>query len=135
MSGFHLHIYAVGTLSISPRTGIWQILLDFTGGTLSDLQLVFDCWDMNDWTGITGNLAKFFLGFVSIVFDTIFMLQHYVLYPDNYDNDDATGSSPTSPTAAAALIGESHSTDSNNINNQQPLVDGAEEESPPSQFV
>jgi cystinosin len=36
---------------------------------------------MGDWTGITGNLAKFFLGFVSISFDAAFMLQHYVWYP------------------------------------------------------
>ena len=58
-----------------------QILLDFSGGLLSDLQLILDCWNLGDWGGITGNLAKFFLGFVSIVFDIIFMLQHYVLYP------------------------------------------------------
>lgn len=63
---------------------VWNILLDFPGGLLSVLQLVFDCADMGDWTGITGNLAKFGLGFVSIVFDLVFMLQHYVLYtPDD----------------------------------------------------
>ena len=61
---------------------IWNILLDFTGGLLSVLQLVFDCADLGDWTGITGNSAKFGLGFVSIFFDLFFMLQHYVLYPD-----------------------------------------------------
>jgi cystinosin len=61
---------------------VWQILLDFTGGALSDTQLIFDCMELHDWSGLTGNLAKFFLGFVSIVFDTIILLQHYVLYPD-----------------------------------------------------
>mmetsp|Transcript_13023 Transcript_13023/g.20210 ORF Transcript_13023/g.20210 Transcript_13023/m.20210 type:complete len:349 (-) Transcript_13023:289-1335(-) len=64
---------------------IWNILLDFTGGTLSDLQLIMDCADIGDWAGITGNLAKLGLGSVSIVFDLIFMLQHYVLYPGNCD--------------------------------------------------
>jgi len=59
---------------------IWNILLDFTGGVLSDLQLVLDCADMNDFSGITGNPAKFGLGFVSIIFDIIFMVQHYCLY-------------------------------------------------------
>jgi cystinosin len=44
------------------------------------VQLVLDCLDIGDWTGITGNLAKFFLGFVSISFDTVFMMQHYVWY-------------------------------------------------------
>jgi cystinosin len=67
---------------------IWNILLDFSGGVLSDLQLIFDCADMGDWTGITGNLAKFGLGFVSIVFDILFMLQHYVLY-SNASGDPA----------------------------------------------
>lgn len=60
---------------------IWNILLDFTGGTLSILQLILDCADLGDWSGITGNVAKFGLGFVSITFDVIFMLQHYVLFP------------------------------------------------------
>jgi cystinosin len=62
---------------------IWNILLDFTGGILSVLQLVLDCASMGDWTGITGNVAKFVLGNVSIFFDVIFMLQHYVLYHEN----------------------------------------------------
>lgn len=61
---------------------IWNILLDFTGGILSDLQLVLDCADMGDFSGITGNLAKLGLGFVSVLFDLIFMTQHYVLYPE-----------------------------------------------------
>lgn len=64
---------------------IWAILLDFAGGSFSDLQLVMDCADMGDWTGITGNLAKLGLGSVSIVFDLIFMMQHYILYPGNCD--------------------------------------------------
>jgi uncharacterized membrane protein YGL010W len=68
------------TLLFSCALGIWQILLDFSGGVLSDLQLVFDCLDMGHWAGITGNLAKLSLGLVSICFDTVFMLQHYVWY-------------------------------------------------------
>jgi cystinosin len=59
---------------------IWNIILDFSGGMLSDLQLILDCTALGDFSGITGNLAKFGLGSVSIVFDIIFMLQHYVLY-------------------------------------------------------
>jgi cystinosin len=81
---------------------VWQILLDFTGGALSDMQLIGDCMELNDWSGLTGNLAKFFLGFVSIVFDTIILLQHYVLYPDgataSNDSDEeevlTTGDAP-----------------------------------------
>uniref|UniRef100_A0A7S4REA9 Cystinosin n=1 Tax=Ditylum brightwellii TaxID=49249 RepID=A0A7S4REA9_9STRA len=61
---------------------IWNIILDFTGGMLSLAQLLGDSADMHDWSGITGNFAKFCLGFVSIFFDIIFFFQHYVLYPD-----------------------------------------------------
>ena len=48
---------------------IWNILLDFMGGVLSTLQLVLDCWNIDDWEGIVGDPAKFGLGFVSIIFD------------------------------------------------------------------
>ena len=59
---------------------IGQILCDFIGGVLSVAQLLLDSSLQNDWSGVTGNPAKFFLGNTSILFDVIFMLQHYVLY-------------------------------------------------------
>jgi len=59
---------------------IWNILLDLTGGALSDLQLVLDCADLNDFSGITHNKAKLALGSLSIVFDFVFLFQHYCLY-------------------------------------------------------
>ncbi|KAL7437222.1 hypothetical protein ACHAXH_005506 [Discostella pseudostelligera] len=68
---------------------IWNILLDFAGGTLSIVQLIGDSiaearaqeLSNSNWmTGIVGNPAKFGLGLVSIIFDMIFMVQHYVLY-------------------------------------------------------
>jgi len=61
---------------------ISQILLDLTGGILSILQLVLDSALQNDWSGITGNPVKLGLGNVSILFDLIFILQHYWLYRD-----------------------------------------------------
>lgn len=66
---------------------IWQIVLDFGGGVLSDAQLVLDCWNLNHWSGITGNLAKFALGIVSILFDMIFLTQHYILYGSNHNGE------------------------------------------------
>eukprot|EP00054_Salpingoeca_dolichothecata_P021803 m.140773 g.140773 ORF g.140773 m.140773 type:complete len:83 (+) comp24122_c0_seq3:44-292(+) len=36
-------------------------------------------------SAITGDAAKFGLGLLSIVFDTIFIIQHYLLYTDRYD--------------------------------------------------
>jgi cystinosin len=59
---------------------IWPILLDFSGGWLSLAQLVVDSSLQNDWTGVTGNPVKFGLSNITIVFDIVFFLQHYVLY-------------------------------------------------------
>ncbi|KAK8161546.1 PQ loop repeat-domain-containing protein [Phyllosticta citrichinensis] len=56
------------------------ILLDISGGILSNLQLFIDSALEGDWTGITGNPVKFGLGNVSILFDVIFLIQHYALY-------------------------------------------------------
>ena len=59
---------------------IYPMLMDFAGGWLSLAQLVIDSSLQHDWTGITANPVKFGLSNVTIVFDIIFMLQHYVLY-------------------------------------------------------
>ena len=61
---------------------VWNVILDLTGGVLSFLQLIGDCADMKDWSGLTGNPAKIMLSIVTICFDVIFLVQHYVLYPD-----------------------------------------------------
>ena len=60
---------------------IANVLLDFTGGTLSIAQLLLDGATLG-WTGVIGDPIKFALGFVSILFDILFMLQHYVFYPE-----------------------------------------------------
>lgn len=60
---------------------IGQILLDFSGGVLSILQLVIDSSLQEDWSGITGNPAKLGLANISIMFDLIFFTQHWILYP------------------------------------------------------
>lgn len=52
---------------------IWNIILDFSGGTLSVVQLIGDSFAAapnSSWTtGIVGNPAKIGLGLVSIFFD------------------------------------------------------------------
>jgi len=62
---------------------IGNVLLDCTGGVLSIAQECVDAVIKDSWDGITGNLPKFLLGLVSIVFDVVFMVQHYVLYRGN----------------------------------------------------
>lgn len=59
---------------------ITQQLLDFTGGVGSLLQLVIDSSLQSDWSGLTGNPLKFGLAVVSLLFDIIFILQHFVLF-------------------------------------------------------
>ena len=48
---------------------IWGIYLDFFGGVLSLSQLVFDCWNIQDFSGISGDIVKFLLSIMSILFD------------------------------------------------------------------
>lgn len=59
---------------------IRQIILDFSGGVLSIAQLILDSSLEADWSGITGNPLKFLLGNISILFDVVFFIQHYILY-------------------------------------------------------
>jgi cystinosin len=62
---------------------IGNILLDFTGGVLSVLQMFLLSINYNDWSSIFGSPTKFGLGFFSILFDILFIIQHYVLYRTN----------------------------------------------------
>ncbi|ORC87082.1 cystinosin [Trypanosoma theileri] len=62
---------------------IWNVILDFTGGILSIVQQVMDSWVTGNWEGMTGNPVKFALGSVSILYDVVFLVQHFVLYRQN----------------------------------------------------
>lgn len=59
-----------------------NVLLDFTGGMLSFMQIFIDWAAAGATSQFTGglNIAKFLLAVVSIFFDLIFLFQHYVLY-------------------------------------------------------
>lgn len=73
---------------------IVQILLDLSGGVLSVVQLVIDSALESDWAGVTGNPVKFGLGNVSVFFDLVFVVQHYVLYRERRgwkESDDGDG--------------------------------------------
>lgn len=54
--------------------------MDLLGGILSIAQLVIDSSLQGDWSGVWGNPVKLGLGNVSIAFDVVFMVQHYILY-------------------------------------------------------
>eukprot|EP00042_Codosiga_hollandica_P042059 m.380582 g.380582 ORF g.380582 m.380582 type:complete len:61 (-) comp56234_c0_seq1:170-352(-) len=39
----------------------------------------------SSWDAVTGDVAKFVLGLMSMIFDVIFFIQHFILYTDRYD--------------------------------------------------
>lgn len=59
---------------------VYNVILDFIGGIFSTAQLFLDSWITGHWSGISGFAIKLGLGFVSIFFDVVFLLQHFVFY-------------------------------------------------------
>ncbi|XP_038614998.1 cystinosin [Tachyglossus aculeatus] len=59
---------------------IGNVLLDFTGGSFSLLQMFLQSFNNDQWTLIFGDPTKFGLGLFSIFFDIVFITQHYCLY-------------------------------------------------------
>ncbi|NXP55054.1 CTNS protein, partial [Heliornis fulica] len=59
---------------------IGNVLLDFTGGAFSLLQMFLQSYNNDQWKLIFGDPTKFGLGVFSIIFDIVFMVQHYCLY-------------------------------------------------------
>ncbi|XP_072516389.1 cystinosin isoform X2 [Salminus brasiliensis] len=59
---------------------IGNVLLDFTGGSFSLLQMFLQSYNNDEWRLIFGDPTKFGLGLFSIFFDIIFIIQHYCLY-------------------------------------------------------
>ena len=41
---------------------------------------MLDAADLNEWNGVVGNVQKLLLGALTVVFDSVFIFQHYVLY-------------------------------------------------------
>ena len=64
---------------------IVNILLDFTGGSLSLAQQCIEAWNRDDGAVLWGNVPKLLLALESIGFDILFMVQHYVLYTSRTD--------------------------------------------------
>ncbi|KFO74377.1 Cystinosin, partial [Cuculus canorus] len=59
---------------------IGNVLLDFTGGSFSLLQMFLQSYNNDEWKLIFGDPTKFGLGVFSIIFDIVFIVQHYCLY-------------------------------------------------------
>lgn len=59
---------------------IGGVLLDFTGGSFSLLQMFLQSYNNDQWTLIFGDPTKFGLGVFTIFFDIVFFIQHFYLY-------------------------------------------------------
>ncbi|KXS22563.1 hypothetical protein M427DRAFT_118527 [Gonapodya prolifera JEL478] len=59
------------------------VLLDLAGGLFSLAQLLLDALSTGSgWRGILGDPVKLFLGILSVFFDVVFAVQHYVSFPE-----------------------------------------------------
>lgn len=67
-----------------------NVILDLTGGTLSMVQIFLNAAALGEPVIGAGafNFVKFVLSLMSIVFDTIFLFQHYVLYSEAWKNPE-----------------------------------------------
>ncbi|XP_061376225.1 cystinosin homolog [Gastrolobium bilobum] len=61
---------------------IGGVLLDFSGGVFNYSQMAVQSIDQGSWVNFYGNIGKVLISLVTIFYDSILMLQHYVLYPE-----------------------------------------------------
>lgn len=87
---------------------IENILLDLAGGVLSLAQLFIDSSFNDDWSWLTGNPAKLLLSNISILFDILFMLQHYVLYTNPSKKQNTQEDAQDESSVVTPLLAESH---------------------------
>ena len=64
-----------------------NVLLDLTGGVLSFVQIWINAVALGQpvFSGDAFNVVKFCLSIMSILFDSIFLFQHYVLYRKSWN--------------------------------------------------
>ncbi|XP_051141505.1 cystinosin homolog [Andrographis paniculata] len=60
---------------------IGMVLLDLLGGICNMTQMILQSIDQRSYKNLFGNIGKSLLALVTIIFDGIFIFQHYVLYP------------------------------------------------------
>ncbi|KAL0331907.1 UNVERIFIED_CONTAM: Cystinosin [Sesamum calycinum] len=88
------------------------VSFDFLGSTTSFCQMMVQSIDQRSWVNFYGNIGKTLLSLVSIFFDILFMVQHFVLYPskkttDVSPSDDAVSKEP--------MLGPSHDQHQNDV--------------------
>ncbi|XP_057445610.1 cystinosin homolog [Lotus japonicus] len=61
---------------------VWGVLLDFSGGVFNYSQMAVQSIDQGSSLNFYGNIGKFLISLITIIYDSILMCQHYVLYSD-----------------------------------------------------
>ncbi|CAL0321654.1 unnamed protein product [Lupinus luteus] len=71
----------------------WSIgfsLLDFSGGIANYAQMSIQSIDQGSCKNLYGNVGKVLISLVTVLFDIIFICQHYLLYPANNSTSETT---------------------------------------------
>lgn len=69
---------------------IGYVIFDSIGNIFSLIQMFLLAINYNDWVPIFGSVTKFGLIILSIIFDLIFIIQHYVLYKNSQQQQQQT---------------------------------------------
>uniref|UniRef100_T1J5Q5 Cystinosin homolog n=1 Tax=Strigamia maritima TaxID=126957 RepID=T1J5Q5_STRMM len=62
---------------------IGYVFLDIIGGLNSIVQMMLISYNFDDWGSLLGDVGKLGLGGISVLFDILFFVQHYILYSSN----------------------------------------------------
>lgn len=80
-------VYLNWSLKSTVGWSIYNVLFDLGGGFASITQLLLDGYRSGNMIGIQGTISKLLLGAISVTFDIIFILQHFVWYRlNNHDS-------------------------------------------------
>lgn len=104
---------------------IGNVILDFSGGFFSLLQLVIEA--VGNGRPIIGggafNALKFTLSIVSMFYNVIFLIQHYVLYPPHKKSTGKLDiNSPVSSHGGSTIIVKTTMTEDNDTSKDNLLV-------------
>ncbi|KAL5581280.1 hypothetical protein UlMin_013722 [Ulmus minor] len=90
---------------------VGNILLDFSGGVANCAQMAVQSIDQDSMVNFYGNIGKTLLSLISIFFDIIFMVQHFLLYSSRR----ALISSKTSKESKEPLVKSTDYPESENV--------------------
>jgi len=73
-------VYLIASRRSTEKFSIPGVWLDFARGIFSIVQMLLYCVIDKDNAQLTGNVPKLLLSLVSLMFDVIFIFQHYICY-------------------------------------------------------